>query len=472
VRKVNGALQSSLIRQFLFESFFLTSIALVIAIGLMFVILPFLNGLLHSKISLSGSFLSFWLICAVVLTTSLLTGLYPAFVLSSFQPVTVLKSNFKHNVKGLTMRKTITIIQFVMATVMISGAFIMNRQINFIQHKYLGYNQNQVLNISLPDDSVALLQVNPFNDALKQLNQVRGTSIQTGLSATGNDVTPKSTTFASANGVKRLLTSNYFSIDEKFIPLLNMELLAGRNLSADMVTDKKQGFIVNEAFVQQMGWKNAIGQDIEGFDHKGHVIGVVKNFHYTSMHNPIAPLVMVYGAMKPVSILVKINPDNLSTVKNTWHAYFPDIPFDFSFLDNNFNTEYQKDITTIRLFNYFTVLSILIACLGLYGLAYLVATQRTKEIGIRKVLGAALRQILVLLAKDFVKLVALASVLAIPLTWLIMNKWLTSYAYHISINWWLLTLPVFVILMIAIAVISYQTIKVAITNPVKSLKSE
>ncbi|MDB4903219.1 MAG: hypothetical protein JWQ63_2500 [Mucilaginibacter sp.] len=471
VRKVNGAVQSSLIRQFLFESFFVTGIALMIAIALMFIMLPFLNSLLQIKISLSWSTYSFWIICAIVLASSLLTGLYPAFVLSSFQPITALKGNLKYISKGLTLRKTITVIQFVIATVMIAGAFIMNKQINFIQHRSLGFNNNQVLNISLPGDSVALLRVQPFNIALKQMSAVKGTSI--GLSfSMNNGETPKATTLATVNGVKREVMSNYFMIDDQFIPLLNMKLIAGRNLSEAITTDKKEGFIVNEAFVNQMGWKKPIGQPIDGFDHKGHVTGVVKNFHYSSMHNPIAPLVMVYSSPRPTSVFVKISPDQLKMVKAAWQSYFPDVPFSYNFLDDGFNAMYQKDITSIKLFNYFTILSIFIACLGLYGLAYLVATQRTKEIGIRKVLGAALRQILVLLARDFVKLIALAAILAIPLTWLIMNKWLTSYAYHISISWWLLTLPVFAILIISILVISYQTIKVAIANPVKSLKSE
>jgi len=471
VRKVTGALQSSLIRQFLFESFFVTAIALVIGIGLMFIILPFLNSLLEIKISHAWASGSFWGICAVVLASSLLTGLYPAFVLSGFQPITALKSNFKHQAKGLTLRKAITVTQFVIATVMIAGAFIMNKQINFIQHSSLGFDNNQVLNVSLPDDSVALLQVPAFNNALKQLSGVKGTSVGVSFSM-GNGETPKATTMASSNGVKREVVSNYFMIDDKFIPLMSMTLIAGRNLSDAMATDKKEGFIVNEAFVNQMGWKKPIGQLMEGFNNKGRVIGVVKNFHYSSMHNPIAPLVMIYNGQKSSSVFVKIAPSELKLVKAAWQNYFPDMPFNYNFLDDGFNAMYQKDITSIRLFNYFTVLSILIACLGLYGLAYLVATQRTKEIGIRKVLGAAINQVLVLLAKDFVKLVAIASVLAIPLTWLIMSKWLTSYAYHITINWWLLTLPVFMILMIAIVVISYQTIKVAVTNPVKSLKSE
>jgi len=408
-----------------------------------------------------------------VLASSLLTGLYPAFVLSSFQPITALKANFKHKTKGLTLRKLITVAQFVMATVMIAGAFIMNRQINFVQHKSLGYNQNQVLNIGLPGDSVALLRVNAFNNALMQLSQIKGTAIQTGFSAEDNNAPAKATTLASSNGVKREVMSNYFSIDEKFIPLLDMKLAAGRNLSANLSTDKKQGFIVNEAFVQQMGWKKPIGQPIEGLDHKGFVIGVVKNFHYASMHNPIAPLVMVYRTtQKAVSMLVKINPNDLKLVKTTWHAYFPEIPFSYNFFDSTFNTMYQKDITSIKLFDYFTALAILIACLGLYGLAYLLAIQRTKEIGIRKVLGAAVAQLLVLLAKDFIKLIALAALLAMPITWFIMQSWLKSYAYHITIAWWLLLTPVLVILIISVLVISYQTIKVALANPVNSLKGE
>jgi putative ABC transport system permease protein len=472
VRKVNGAIQSSLIGQFLFESFFVTLIALVIAVALTLIMLPFLNGLLQIRISFWSSSLSFSIICGLVLASSLLTGLYPAFVLSAFQPITALKGNFKHAAKGLTLRKVITVSQFVIATVMIAGAFIMNRQINFIQHRSLGYNESQVLNVSLPSDSIALLRVAPFNNALRQLSQVKGTSVQNGLAIVNSGQAKSTTLVTAANGAKRELMSNYFSVDENFIPLLRMKLAGGRNFSAAMITDKKEGFIVNEAFVRQVGWKNPIGQSIEGFDHKGRVIGVVKNFHYESMHNPVAPLVMVYTAYRPSSILVKISPRNLQVVKNAWQAYFPDLPFAFEFMDSAFNTLYQKDVTSIRLFNYFTILSIVLACLGLYGLAHLIATQRTKEIGIRKVLGAALSQLLVLLAKDFLKLIALAAVLAIPITWLIMNKWLSSYAYHIDMNLWLLILPVFMILLISVLVISAQTIRVAVTNPVKSLKSE
>ena len=471
VRKVNGAIQSSLIRQFLFESFFVTLIALAVAIALTLVMLPFLNSLLQIKISFWSSSLSFLVICGLVLVSSLLTGLYPAFVLSAFSPITALKGNFKHAAKGLTLRKVITITQFVIATVMIASAFIMNRQINFVQHRSLGYNQNQVLNISLPQDSVALQRVPAFNNALKQMSQVKGTSVQNGL-AIINSGQAKSTTMVKSNGAKRELMSNYFSVDDKFIPVLNMNLVAGRNFSESMATDKKEGFIVNEAFVKQVGWKKPIGEAIEGFDHKGHVVGVVKDFHYASMHSPVAPLVMVYTTFRPASVLVKISPNNLGLVKNAWQTHFPDYPFTYDFMDSAFNTIYQKDIASIKLFNYFTILSIVLACLGLYGLAHLIATQRTKEIGIRKVLGAALNQLLVLLAKDFVKLIAFAAVLAIPITWFIMNKWLSSYAYHISINWWLLVSPVFVILLISVLVISYQTIKVAVTNPVKSLKSE
>jgi putative ABC transport system permease protein len=374
-------------------------------------------------------------------------------------------------VKGLSLRKVITVTQFIVATVMIAGAFIMNRQINFLQHKALGYSRSRVLTISLPDDSLALPAVKPFNNALKQLTAVKGTSVGDSFFIDGD--TPKSTTLASANGVQRNIMANYFMIDPQFIPLLKMGLKDGRNFSDAMITDQKQGFIVNEAFVRQMGWKKPVGQAIEGIgDRKGHVIGVVNNFHYNSMHNPIAPLVMVFGTPKPMTILVKVDPKHLDQVKAAWQAYFRDVPFTYSFLDDAFNTQYRKDITSVRLFNYFTSLSILTACLGLFGLASLVVTQRAKEIGIRKVLGAAVSQLLVLLVKDFVKLIVIASVIAIPLAILLMQKWLATYAYHVAISGWLLIMPVCAILLIGVLVISYQTIKVAVSKPVKSLRSE
>src|SRR6185503_15733081 len=185
--------------------------------------------------------------------------LYPAFVLSAFKPVTALKANFKYMAKCLTLRKVITVTQFVIATVMIAGAFIMNKQINFVQHRSIGYDKDQLLTVSLPDDSVALLRVPAFNNALNQMSQVKGTSVQNGL-AIDNGGQAKSTTLTTANGRKRELMSNYFSVDDKFIPLLKMPLLAGRNFSEQMVTDKQEGFIVNEAFVKQLGWKQPIGQ--------------------------------------------------------------------------------------------------------------------------------------------------------------------------------------------------------------------
>jgi len=471
IRKVNGALQGSLIRQFLFESFFVTLLALLIGLGLTAAALPFLNSLLDIKVTVSQSFGSLLLVCGLVLASSLLTGLYPAFVLSGFSPVDALKANFKHQSKGISLRKVITVTQFVIATVMIAGAFIMNRQINFVEHRSLGYNRSQVLNISLPDDSVALLQVPSFKNALRGLSVVKGASVQTGL-AIDNGGQAKATTLVKSEGRKRELMSNYFSVDDKFIPMLNMKLLAGRNFSEQITSDKKEGFIVNEAFVRQVGWKKPIGEAIEGFEHKGHVVGVVNDFHYTNMHSPIAPLVMVYSSMKPLSVLVKVNPADLEKVRAEWLKFFPEFPFDYQFMDDAFNAAYHKDVTTIRLFNYFTVLSIVLACLGLYGLAYLIVSQRTREIGIRKVLGAAFENLLVLLSKGFVKLIAIAALLAIPITLLIMNKWLNTYAYHIHIEWWLMLIPIALILLISISVISYQVIRVALTKPVKSLRSE
>ncbi|HTE13434.1 MAG TPA: FtsX-like permease family protein, partial [Chitinophagaceae bacterium] len=237
-------------------------------------------------------------------------------------------------------------------------------------------------------------------------------------------------------------------------------------------TDKKEGFLVNEAFVKTMGWKSGIGQPIEGFEHKGKIVGVVKNFYYKSLHNIVEPLVMVYN-LNPISTTtVKIKPADLPLVKEIFKKNFPAIPIDYSFFDEIVNKQYQQDKITMSLFNDFTILAIFVSCLGLYGLVALIVVQRTKEISIRKVLGATLNQLLSLLTKDFVKLVFWALLIALPIAGFIMYKWLASYAYHIRLSWWMFLIPVLLILIITLVVISREIIRTALANPVKSLRTE
>ncbi|SKB81433.1 FtsX-like permease family protein [Parapedobacter luteus] len=256
--------------------------------------------------------------------------------------------------------------------------------------------------------------------------------------------------------------------------LIEAELLEGRNLSDSLPTDKKAAFLVNEAFVHTMGWSNAgaIGQPIEGFDRKGNVVGVVKNFYYKSMHNLVEPLAMIYHTGAPWFISVKVSPSHLPKIKALWQRFFPDKVFDYSFLDEAYAAQYRKDTVTMYLFSCFTALAILIACLGLYGLVALMTARRTKEIGIRKVLGASVQGIVKLLSKDFVKLVLVAVVVASPIAWWAMDKWLENFAYRIDIEWWMFAAAGVAAVMIALATVSWQAIRAAVANPVESLRDE
>jgi putative ABC transport system permease protein len=280
------------------------------------------------------------------------------------------------------------------------------------------------------------------------------------------------TTFAGEGAKKRELMCNYYFIDKDFLPLLQIKLKEGRNISDSLSTDKTAAFLVNEAFVEKMGWTSALGQSMEGFGHKGKIVGVVRNFYYRSLHNVVEPLIMVYNTNPVLSVIIKIQPKDLPMITTTWKAHFPAFPFDHSFLDETYKEQYDKDRLTMKLFSYFTGLAILISCLGLFGLVSLMAVQRTREIGIRKVLGASVQQLITLLTRDLVKLIIIASLIALPLAGIAMGQWLTGYAYHISLAWWMFLLPVVLILLIALAVIGQQVIRAALANPVTALRTE
>ena len=468
IRKVSGALRFQLVRQFLFESFFLITIAWLLAVALVQTGLPFFNSLLQTKLAINWMY-SILFTAAIFVVTLVLAGLYPAFVLSSFRPVKVLKGTWRHSGKGVLLRKTVTITQFAIAAALIMGTTVIYNQMKFIQQRDLGFSKNQLLNIYLPGDSASRNAVNAFHNELRQRPEIGGLTVGSGMVEAGMSM---ATTFVYAGGKKRELMCNYYGIDPQFLHVFQMHLLEGRNLADSFGTDKKEGFLVNEAFVKTMGWKSGIGQPIEGFEHKGKIVGVVKNFYYKSLHNIVEPLVMVYN-LNPISTTtVKIKPADLPLVKEIFKKNFPAIPIDYSFFDEIVNKQYQQDKITMSLFNDFTILAIFVSCLGLYGLVALIVVQRTKEISIRKVLGATLNQLLSLLTKDFVKLVFWALLIALPIAGFIMYKWLASYAYHIRLSWWMFLIPVLLILIITLVVISREIIRTALANPVKSLRTE
>jgi putative ABC transport system permease protein len=362
---------------------------------------------------------------------------------------------------------------------------------SYIAHKDLGIDRSQIVSIPLPvADSVLQERSKAFCERLKQESAVKGLSVGSGLPIEGASLS--STTVWSDNGKKREMMCRYFMVDPQFLPLLHISLAAGRNfggaasprssspvtfapldyLSDSFGTDKKEAFLVNEAFVAKMGWKKPIGQPMEGQGSKGKVVGVVRNFFYSSLHNAIEPLAMVYASPRTTAALVKLSPQTLPRLKEIWKSHFPDRPFDYTFLDKEFSEQYDKDRMTMFLFNAFSALAIFISCLGLYGLVALVTLRRTKEIGIRKVLGASLAQLILLQSKDQVLLIVWAAAIALPLAGWGGQRWLASYAWHASLSVEMFLWPVVVILLLALAVTGLRITRTARANPVNSLRTE
>lgn len=468
IRKANGALRSQLIRQFLFESLLLSGLALAVAIGLLLITIPFFNELLTIQLGIAwpemvllGSFT--W----VVIT--LLGGFYPAFVLSGYQPVSVLKGKLTSYGQGMWLRKTVIVFQFVLAVGMIAGVLVIHRQMDYMQHYDVGFTKEQILSVYLPDDSLAKAAAPALANSLKQRSEIGDVTLGSGLT---NGPPSMGSTNILTNGKKREVMCNYLFVDDRFLPLLRIKLKEGRNLSSQNKADEKGGFLVNEAFLKLAGWKEGLHQTIEGFGHKGNVVGVVTNFNYYSLHNPVEPLVMVYNTVPTNNIMLNIKPVDLPIVKTIWQSHYPAYPFDYSFLDESYEAKYRKDQLMVTIFNSFAGLTILVSCLGLFGLAAFTTERRTKEIGVRKVLGASVANIVTLLSKDFLKLVLVAIVIASPVAWYAMRQWLQAFAYRIDISWWLFALAALLAVGIALLTVSFQSIKAALVNPVKSLRNE
>ena len=466
IRKVSGATKFQLMRQFLFESFFLLTFACLLSIALVEIGIPFFNKLLQTKLSINWSD-DLLFMGIIFLVTLLMAGLYPAFVMSSFLPAKVLKGNWKYSVKGIVLRKTVTITQFAIAAVLIMGTTVIYNQMKFIAQKDLGFNKDELLNIFLPVDSANMSSAKAFQNDLRSRPEIQGITVGAGMTSA-----TMSSTITSSNGKRRECMCIYYPIDPKFLSVFQIPLVEGRNISDSLITDRKEAFLVNEAFVKMMGWQSGVGQSIEGMDHKGKIVGVLKNFYFKSLHDVIEPLAMVYNTFPINTTTVKIKPRDLPVVKTLFKKDLPEIPFDYSFFDEIVGKQYLKDRITMSLFNTFTILAILVSCLGLYGLVALIAVQRTKEIGVRKVLGASLNQLFYLFTKDFMKLIFWALIIALPIAGIIMSNWLSSYAYHIRLSWWMFFIPALIVFFITLVVISREIIKTALINPVNTLRTE
>ncbi|WP_200837174.1 ABC transporter permease [Dyadobacter sp. 3J3] len=480
VRKVLGSIQQQLIFQFLAESILLTFLSLLVAFVLVIAFLPSFNQLAGKQFDVY-TILNFRLVgfaltgCILV---GLLAGSYPAFFLSAFRPISVLKGKLQMGVKSGWLRNTLVTVQFVVSIGMIIGTIVVYQQLRFIQNKKVGFDKDQVL--VLQDTYVLGDKSKIFKEELKKLSQVEDVTLAGYLPAGASNNGTDGFLPESAAGNSSPYRIRTYQIDEDYLSTLGIGLATGRNFSKSFSSDSV-AVLVNEATVKQFGWKKAIGEKIstvgDGSANSKRVytvVGVTKNFHFESMHQSIAPLIMMYGGDR-YQMALRIRTDNMSgllkTLERNWKAQ-TDSPFSYTFLNERFNKMYESEQRIGALFGIFAGLTVLIACLGLFGLAAFTTLQRTKEIGVRKVLGASVVSIVTLLSKDFLNLIIVAIFIAIPIAWYGMNQWLKDFAYKIDIEWWVFALAGLLTVCTALLTISFQSIKAALMNPIKSLKSE
>jgi putative ABC transport system permease protein len=478
IRKVMGSLKKQLVLQFLTESVLLTFFSMLCAYVLIYLLLPYFNQVANQNVSFNF-FLSYQSVLAMFLISliaGILAGIYPAFFLSSFNIIKILKgSSSVQGSQKKPLRSSLIVFQFFVSTVLIIATIIAYQQLHYMQNKRLGYEKEQVL--FLPDARLLGKDQTSFEQQLLQDSRVVSATISRsvpgGQIMDGTEIYPK-----NENGNGAEIHANIYHVDYDYLRTLGITVLKGRNFSKDFATDSSSGIVINEAAVRELGWTNdnAIGKSIVRSGQKTlTVVGVVADFNYASVKQKIAPLMMMLGGNYG-GLLIKIKSGDvkgfLSDLKKQWVSFNPPGPLGYNFLDDKFASLYASEQRTQKIFSAFALLAIIIACMGLFGLATYTAEQRTKEIGIRKVLGASAGGIMQLLSKDFLLLVLISFMISIPVSWWAMNKWLQDFAYRVEIGWWVFAAAGVLLFFIALLTISFQAIKAAIANPVKSLRTE
>ena len=482
IRKVAGANKPELIAQFLSESVMIAWISMGLAILATWLIIPSLNKL--SGLQLSANLLFEWKwilpVLLVPFVVGIVSGIYPALFMSSFQPVKTLKGLFRVGGRSISFRKVLVVSQFGISIVLIITTAIVFQQLRYMQQAKLGYNKDHVA--VLPYYFTNESQYDAFRNELLSNASIKNLARSSRI-PTGRLLDSQNASSESGDSLQPVTTElKYLATDHDFIPAYDIQMAAGRSFSRSFTTDTT-AFVMNEATVRTLGWKSneaAIGKNFMYGGVKGKVIGVVKDFHFESMHQRIVPIVMTLPKSNQATfynvLSVKIGGSNLGAalgaIETIWKKYLPEMPFESNFLDDNFNKLYQSEERQGSLFTIFACIAIFIACLGLLGLSSFAITQRIKEIGIRKVLGASAGTIVVLLSKDFLKLVLIAAVIAFPIAWYAMHEWLADFAYRITISWWIFIVAGFIAACIALITVSTMAIKAALSNPVKSLRTE
>ena len=479
VRKVLGSARKYLIAQFLAESILVTFLATTIALLAAALILPVFNQFSGKNIEITSHTL-IWLLPVALITVLIigfLAGLYPAFFLSAFQPIDVLKGKISNGFKGGRLRSFLVVFQFSISIFLIIGTLVIYNQLHYIQSRDLGYDRNQVLVI---ENSFELgNQAKLFKQEVKQLPGVADATL-TGFLPTSMNSNTSIFYKEAVIDPKKSIFPQTWSVDENYVKALGMKMVAGRSFSTQMQTDSN-AVVINETAAKFLALSNPVNTIIYRSSGGPNtvlkpytIIGVVKDFNFSSLRNNITPVIMLLNE-DTGNLGIKVQTANipalLSQIQDKWNALSP-AHMQYSFMDQQFDAMYRSEQRIGVIFMAFTVLAIAIACLGLFGLAAYAAEQRTKEIGIRKVLGASVANIAGMLSKDFIKLVLIAIVISSPIAWFLMQKWLQDFAYRVSLHWWLIALAGFAAIFIAIITIGFQSIKAAITNPVESLRSE
>jgi putative ABC transport system permease protein len=480
VRKAMGAKKAALVWQFLGESLIMSLIALLVSIVLLISILPAFNAFTQKDIILfQNRALVLW-IAGITTLTGLLSGLYPAVYLSSFNSISVLKGKMATGISALFIRKGLVVFQFAISISLIIVAVVIWQQLNLIRNTDLGFNKSQQLILPFQSRTSATNYTALKNELLTHSNVISATS---GSSYPGIELLEDHLFYAEGKTLNDKVDVGFVRANDDYIETLGYKILYGRSLAQNMAADSNT-IILNEAAIKQLGYnpKTAVGKkvyyEVNNQQLSKEIVGIVKNFNYRSLHNAIAPygIIRLSSDQQPSYFIATIREGNakntIAAVEKIWKKINPETPFEFTFLDQEFQKSYEKEERTAGIIAYFTIIAIFVACLGLFGLATFTAEQRTKEIGIRKVLGASVMSITTLLSKDFLKLVLISCLAAFPIGYWAMNKWLQDFAYRIDITWNIFALAGFATALIALLTVSYQAIKAALMNPVKSLKSD
>jgi putative ABC transport system permease protein len=474
IRRVMGGRGLHLFQQFMGESILFSLVAFIFAIMIVELFLPIFNRFSGKELNtLQWDFKYFLLLIGIITTTACFSGSYPALFLSSFQPLQVLR-RFQDKTTGQSsrLRKGLVIFQFVLSIGLIICTFVLYSQLRFIQNKSLGFDKEHLIYIQAgagPGRQYSLFK----NELLRNSNI---------LSVTATSNVTNAVPASSANvywegmDVEENQVWGFLFVHYDYFETMNIEIAEGRAFSQQFLTDSTEAFVINEEAAKLIGGQSVIGKRVVMGDRNGRIIGLAKNFHFNSLHQKINPLVIEIRPEFCVYILVKIRSEHIAMTmdyaRDVWHRFAPDVPFEYYFLDETINRMYQLEIKMGKIFIAFTILAIFISCLGLFGLTSFMTEQRTKEIGVRKVLGATVTRICFLLSKEFTKCVLFANVIAWPLAWFIMNKWLQNFAYRVNIGLGIFLLAGGIALIVALLTVSYQSIKAAVANPINSIKYE